>query len=40
MHRGLPDGAVGDHTSGWDHYLERLAIAASGGDAGPDEEMG
>lgn len=36
VHRGLPDDAVADHTNGWDHYLGRLAIAASGGDAGPD----
>jgi uncharacterized protein YndB with AHSA1/START domain len=35
-HSGLPDDAVGDHTKGWDHYLGRLATAASGGDAGPD----
>jgi len=37
VHRGLPDDAVSDHTNGWDHYLSRLAIAASGGNAGPDE---
>jgi uncharacterized protein YndB with AHSA1/START domain len=35
-HSGLPDDAVGDHTTGWDHYLERLSIAAPGGDPGPD----
>jgi uncharacterized protein YndB with AHSA1/START domain len=35
-HRGLPEDAVSDHTQGWDHYLGRLAIAATGGDAGPD----
>jgi uncharacterized protein YndB with AHSA1/START domain len=35
-HRGLPDDAVSDHTYGWDHYLGRLAVAATGGDAGPD----
>ena len=40
VHRGLPDDAVGDHTSGWSLYLDRLAIAASGGDAGPDKEQG
>jgi uncharacterized protein YndB with AHSA1/START domain len=40
VHRGLPDDAVSDHTSGWGHYLDRLAIAASGNDAGPDKEMG
>jgi uncharacterized protein YndB with AHSA1/START domain len=36
-HRGLPDDAVSDHTRGWDTYVGRLAIAATGGDAGPDE---
>ena len=28
--------AVEEHGGGWDHYLSRLAIAATGGDAGPD----
>jgi uncharacterized protein YndB with AHSA1/START domain len=36
VHRGLPEDAVSDHTRGWGHYLERLAVAASGDDAGPD----
>ena len=36
VHRGLPEDAVSDHTGGWDHYLGRLATAATGGDAGPD----
>jgi uncharacterized protein YndB with AHSA1/START domain len=36
VHRGLPEDAVSDHTGGWDHYLGRLAIASTGGDAGPD----
>jgi uncharacterized protein YndB with AHSA1/START domain len=35
-HSGLPDDAVADHTEGWDHYLGRLAVVATGGDAGPD----
>ncbi len=35
-HSGLPDDAIADHTQGWDHYLERLVIAATGGDPGPD----
>jgi uncharacterized protein YndB with AHSA1/START domain len=36
-HRGLPSAAAADsHAHGWDHYLERLAVAAAGGDAGPD----
>lgn len=36
VHRGIPEDAVSDHTHGWDHYLERLAVAAPGGDPGPD----
>jgi uncharacterized protein YndB with AHSA1/START domain len=36
VHRGLPADAVEDHGNGWAHYLERLAIAATGGDAGTD----
>lgn len=39
-HRGLPDDAVSDHTGGWDHFLGRLAIVATGGDAGPDLSPG
>jgi uncharacterized protein YndB with AHSA1/START domain len=36
-HSGLPDAdAVEQHTSGWDHYLGRLAVVSAGGDAGPD----
>ena len=31
VHRGLPDDAVSDHTQGWDHYLDRLAVASAGG---------
>jgi uncharacterized protein YndB with AHSA1/START domain len=30
------NGAVEEHGGGWDHYLARLAVAATGGDAGPD----
>lgn len=37
VHTGLPADAIADHTMGWDHYLARLAIAASGGDPGPDQ---
>jgi uncharacterized protein YndB with AHSA1/START domain len=36
VHRGLPDDAISDHENGWSHYLSRLALAASGGDPGPD----
>jgi uncharacterized protein YndB with AHSA1/START domain len=35
-HRDLPAPAQPDHKEGWDHYLARLAVAASGGDPGPD----
>jgi uncharacterized protein YndB with AHSA1/START domain len=38
VHRGLPDDAVSDHGQGWAHYLSRIAIAVTGGDAGPDVE--
>ena len=40
VHSGLPADAVSDHTVGWDHYLDRLATAATGGDAGPDKVPG
>ena len=33
---GLPADAVEDHTEGWTYYLDRLRIAAAGGDPGPD----
>jgi uncharacterized protein YndB with AHSA1/START domain len=36
VHAGLPADAVDDHTSGWAHYLDRLAVAAAGCDPGPD----
>jgi uncharacterized protein YndB with AHSA1/START domain len=36
IHRGLPDDAINDHGNGWAHYLGRLAIAATGGNAGAD----
>jgi uncharacterized protein YndB with AHSA1/START domain len=39
VHSGLPDDAVSDHSNGWDHYLERLAAAATGQDPGPDIPM-
>jgi uncharacterized protein YndB with AHSA1/START domain len=36
-HSGLPDAdATAKHAHGWDHYLERLEIAARGDDAGRD----
>jgi len=39
VHSGLPLPAVGPHTDGWTHYLGRLAIAAAGGDPGPDPRL-
>jgi uncharacterized protein YndB with AHSA1/START domain len=38
-HSGLPPGAVPGHEDGWNHYLARLVIAASGGDPGPDPRL-
>ena len=36
-HSGLPDEEeCASHEEGWTHYLERLAVAATGGDPGPD----
>jgi uncharacterized protein YndB with AHSA1/START domain len=36
-HSGLPDmEACASHEEGWTHYLGRLAVAAAGGDPGPD----
>jgi len=37
VHSDLPSAdSSAAHTRGWDHYLSRLAVAASGGDPGPD----
>ena len=37
-HSGLPDAdAEKQHRHGWEHYWQRLALAAAGGDPGPDE---
>jgi uncharacterized protein YndB with AHSA1/START domain len=36
-HRDLPSAeAVASHAHGWDHYLPRLEVAATGGDPGED----
>ena len=35
-HSGLPPEEVPAHRDGWNHYLDRLVIAAAGGDPGPD----
>lgn len=39
-HSGLPEDAVDGHRKGWEHYHSRLAIAATGGDPGPDPGPG
>ncbi|MGJ4941099.1 SRPBCC family protein [Bradyrhizobium sp. HKCCYLS1011] len=37
-HSGLPNEAqCAAHARGWTHYLGRLAIAATGGNPGPDQ---
>jgi uncharacterized protein YndB with AHSA1/START domain len=36
LHRDLPADLRDPHAQGWTHYLGRLAVAASGGDPGPD----
>jgi uncharacterized protein YndB with AHSA1/START domain len=37
VHSGLASAEqAGSHAHGWDHYLERLATAAGGGDPGAD----
>ena len=35
-HRDLPPDQVPQHGIGWGHFLERLGVAAAGGDPGPD----
>lgn len=35
-HRGLPASERQSHQAGWDHFLPRLAVAATGEDPGPD----
>lgn len=36
-HSNLPDTAVAGHQYGWEHFLPRLSVAASGGNAGVDD---
>jgi uncharacterized protein (TIGR02453 family) len=38
-HAGLPPTAVAPHAEGWNHYLDRLAVRAAGGDPGPDPAL-
>jgi len=39
VHHGLPLPALDLHRDGWDHYLDRLATRAGGGDPGPDPSV-
>jgi uncharacterized protein YndB with AHSA1/START domain len=36
IHRGLEGPMADAHAGGWDNYLERLAVRATGRDPGPD----
>jgi uncharacterized protein YndB with AHSA1/START domain len=36
VHRDLTAEQAASHATGWDHYLERLELAAAGGDPGDD----
>jgi hypothetical protein len=36
VHSGLPAPEASQHHLGWAHFLERLVIAAGGGDPGLD----
>ena len=38
-HSGMPAKDVPSHTDGWNHYLDRLALAATGRDPGPDPRI-
>jgi uncharacterized protein YndB with AHSA1/START domain len=41
VHRGITNrDAQAQHREGWDLYLSRLAIAAAGGDPGPEPNQG
>lgn len=37
VHSNLPDPQARGHARGWAHFMARLAVAGSGGDAGPDD---
>jgi uncharacterized protein YndB with AHSA1/START domain len=40
VHRDLPEPSRGQHDKGWEHFLDRLRIAAAGDDPGPDPWAG
>lgn len=35
-HTGLTPSEAAKHAIGWPHFIQRLAVAAAGGDPGPD----
>jgi uncharacterized protein YndB with AHSA1/START domain len=39
-HRGIPAEDIPIHRTGWDVFLARLAVAAEGGDPGPNPASG
>jgi uncharacterized protein YndB with AHSA1/START domain len=39
-HRDMPSDHTDVHRVGWEHYLARLAVCATGGDPGPDPGAG
>jgi uncharacterized protein YndB with AHSA1/START domain len=38
-HSGLDVAGAQRHNAGWTHYLERLRVASSGGEPGPDPNV-
>ena len=40
VHSGVPAADRSIHVIGWEHYLPRLALAATGRDPGPDAGPG
>lgn len=36
-HAALPDPVLDGHADGWTHFLSRLSVVATGGDAGHDD---
>jgi len=40
VHSGVSDEIRAGSADGWSHYLSRLAVAAEGGDPGPDPWIG
>lgn len=40
IHEGLTAEQEASHAEGWEHFMNRLVVAATDGDAGPDEWVG